>query len=112
MAQTKINFSSTINSSLQVGDNAYVSEVLPNGMTKEPVLAGEIVDIDPSYIVINKVFGGNPVINPGDFMLFSKRTQVNDSSLKGYFADITFENYSSKYAELYSIGSEINASSK
>ena len=112
MAQTKINFSSTINSSLQVGDSVYVSEVLPNGMTKEPVYAGEIVTLDPSYIVIDKVFGGDPVINPGDFMLFSKRTEVNDSSLKGYFADITFENYSSKYAELYSIGSEINASSK
>jgi hypothetical protein len=46
------------------------------------------------------------------FMLFSKRTEVNDSSLKGYFADVTFKNYSSEYAELYSISSEVTASSK
>ena len=112
MAQTKINFNSIINSSLQVGDIAYVSTVLPNNITTNPVYVGIIVDIMPSYIITDRVFGGDPVINPGDFILFSKRTEVNDSSLKGYFADVTFRNYSAEYAELYSIGSEINASSK
>ena len=100
MAQTKINFSNVINSSLQVGDTAYVSTVLPNGITTDPISAGIIVNVT------------HPVITPGMFMLFSKRTEVNDSSLKGYFADVTFKNYSSEYAELYSIGSEVNASSK
>ena len=46
------------------------------------------------------------------FLLFSKRTEVNDSSLTGYFADVTLENYSNKYAELYMISSETTLSSK
>ena len=112
MAQTKINFSNTINSSLQVGDTAYVSDVLPNGITTNPIFAGVIVSMTPSYIIIDKDVATHPVITPGMFVLFSKKTEVNDSGLKGYFADVTFKNYSSEYAELYSISSEITTSSK
>ena len=110
--EDNINFSNVINSSLQVGDTAYVSDVLPNGITTDPISAGIIVNVTSGYIIVDKDIATHPVITPGMFMLFSKRTEVNDSSLKGYFADVTFKNYSSKYAELYSIGSEINASSK
>ena len=112
MAQTKINFSNVINSSLQVGDTAYVSTVLPNGITTDPISAGVIVGMTPSYIIVDKDPGVYPIITSGMFILFSKRTEVNDSSLKGYFADVTFKNYSSEYAELYSIGAEVNVSSK
>ncbi len=112
MAQTKINFSSIINSSLQIGDTAYVSDVLSNGVTTDPISAGVIVGVTPSYIVIDKDVATYPVITPGMFVLFSKKTEVNDSSLKGYFADVTFKNYSSEYAELYSISSEVTTSSK
>ena len=112
MAQTKINFSNTINSSLQIGDTAYVSTILPNGITTDPISAGVIVSMTPSYIIVDKDIATYPVITPGMFMLFSKRTEVNDSSLKGYFADVTFKNYSSEYAELYSISSEVTTSSK
>jgi len=112
MAQTKINFSNTINSSLQVGDIAYVSEILSNGITKEPEYVGKIVSVTPSYIIVDKDITTPPVILDGEFVLFSKSTEVNDSSLKGYFADVTFKNYSSEYAELYSISSEVTTSSK
>jgi hypothetical protein len=52
------------------------------------------------------------VITSGRLVLFSKRIEANDSSLKGYYADVTFENYSNQYAELFSIGSEVMGSSK
>jgi hypothetical protein len=110
MAQTKINFSDTINSSLQVGDIAYASEVLPNGITKAPNLIGIIIEVKLGYIIVEHA--GSATVTQGMFMLFSKPTEANDSSLKGYFADVTFKNYSSEYAELYSIGSEVTASSK
>ena len=110
MAQTKINFSNIINSSLQVGDIAYASEVLSNGITKDPNLIGTIVEAKLSHIVVEHP--GSATVTQGMFVLFSKPTEVNDSSLKGYFADVTFKNYSSEYAELYSISSEVNASSK
>tara|TARA_R110001592_G_scaffold51364_2_gene158062 strand:+ start:1373 stop:1705 length:333 start_codon:yes stop_codon:yes gene_type:complete len=110
MAQTKINFSNIINSSVQVGDSAYTSEVLSNGITKNPNLIGTIVEVKPNHIIVEHP--GSATVTQGMFVLFSKPTEVNDSSLKGYFADVTFKNYSSEYAELYSIGSEVNASSK
>ena len=35
----QINFSNTINSSLQAGDMAYVSSVLTGGITTDPIFA-------------------------------------------------------------------------
>ena len=112
MAQTKINFSNTINSSLQVGDIAYVSEILSNGITKEPEYVGKIVSVTPSYIIVDKDITTPPVILDGEFVLFSKPIEVNESGLKGYYADVTFENSSHTYAELFAISSEVAPSSK
>ena len=112
MASTKINFNNIINSSLQIGDAAYVSSVLPGGITSEPEFAGVIIDVTPSYIIVDKDPVTHPVITSDMFALFSKRIEANDSSLKGYYADVTFENHSSQYAELFSIGSEVMGSSK
>ena len=44
--------------------------------------------------------------------MFSKPIEVNESGLKGYYADVTMNNTSNKYIELFSIGSEISPSSK
>tara|TARA_R110002012_G_C11509866_1_gene598304 strand:- start:346 stop:678 length:333 start_codon:yes stop_codon:yes gene_type:complete len=107
----KINFNNTVNSSLQVGDAAYVSNV--NGVvTTDPIFAGTIIDVKPSYIIIDKDPATYPVITSGMFVLFSKHTEANDASLKGYYANISFENYSNSYVELFAISSEITASSK
>ena len=112
MAHTKIFINNTIhNLSLQVGDIAYVSTV-SNNIASEPIKAGLILDVQPSYIIIDKDPSTSPIITPSMFLLFSKRTEVNDSSLTGYFADVTLENYSNKYAELYMISSETTLSSK
>ena len=112
MAQTKINLNSTINPSLQVGDMAYVSNILSGGVTSEPVQAGIVLEIQNSYIIVDKDMGDEPIVDSGMFLLFSKRTEVNDSSMKGYYADITFKNHSNKSVELFAISSEISPSSK
>ena len=108
----KINFNNKINSSLQVGDNAYVSSVLAGGVTTQPILAGEIIDISDSYIIIDKDPATHPVVSAGMFVLFSKRSEANESSLKGYYAEVRLVNYSTEKIELFSIGSEVSESSK
>ena len=108
----KINFNNKINSSLQVGDNAYVSSVLAGGVTTQPILAGEIIDMNSGYITINKDPGVSPIIDNTKFILFAKKAEVNESSLKGYYADVTFENHSKTYVELFAISSDIALSSK
>ena len=112
MAQTKITFNNTANCSLQIGDYAYVASVLSGGITSEPIFAGEILDVKPGYIIVDKDIAAEPIIIPEMFLMFSKRIEANISSLKGYYADITFENSSSKAIELFSVGSEISLSSK
>ena len=112
MAHTKINFNNTINHSAQIGDMVYVSNILTGGITSEPKQAGKILEVKENHIIINKDVSVEPIITPGMFILFSKPIEINNSSLKGYYADVTFENNSNKYAELYSIGSEIAISSK
>ena len=108
----KINFNNKINSSLQVGDNAYVSSVLAGGVTTQPILAGEIIDVSDSYIIIDKDPATHPIVSAGMFVLFSKRIEANQSGLKGYYADVTFENYSNTAVELFAINSDVTASSK
>ena len=51
-------------------------------------------------------------VTAGDYFSFAKPIEVNESGLKGYYADVTFENQSRKYAELFSISSEAVISSK
>ena len=108
----KINFNNTVNPSLQVGDNAYVADVLPNNITTDPVLVGKIIDVNPSYIIVDKEIGVFPTVNSGMFMLFSKSIEVNETSLKGYYADVTFRNYSNKASELFAISSNVVPNSK
>ena len=112
----KINFNNSINSSLQIGDLAYVAEVSLGGVTTEPILVGNIISVGNGYIIVDKDKGVIDALYPtgisGMFLSFAKRVEVNNSSLKGYYADITFENSSTNSIELFSVGSEINASSK
>ena len=112
MPTTKIDFSHSINPSLQVGDYAYVSNILPGGITSEPVFAQKVLEIAGSYIIIDKDPASDPEITAGQYILFSKPIEVEESSLKGYYADVTFENSSNKKTELFAISSEVVPSSK
>ena len=116
----EITFNKKRNNSLQVHDVLYYAEVI-NGVTTKPEVWGEIVDMydetSSSFKVMTTpsadvALGYGTIINDNTYFLFSKNAKVNESSLKGYYADVTFQNHSKKRAELFAIGSEIVISSK
>ena len=47
-----------------------------------------------------------------NYVFFVKNQVVNKTSLKGYYANVKFENNSKRDAEIFSVGSEITESSK
>ena len=105
-----IYFDNEINSSISIGDYAYYCAVSADGVAmEEPQFIGEITDIFPTYIAVNNVSSS---FAPGSYIFFSKPIQTEESSLKGYYANITLENASRKYAELFAISSETVISSK
>ena len=116
MAITQINLSSKLNSSLQVGDTAFVSLVGPGNIMEDPIMCGVITEINNSGLKVEDPAGviTDPNIpgNSRQFFSFAKDIRVNESSLKGYYADVTFVNASNKYAELFAISSDIALSSK
>ena len=110
----KIVFKGKINNdSLQVGDVAYF--VTPsstsgiNQSSEAPKLIGEITKFGHNFIKVDSVTN---TPSADDFIMFQKNTTVNDTSLLGYYAEIQLKNNSEDHAELFSLGSEINASSK
>lgn len=105
----QVDINSKINSSLQIGDMAFVSVIGEGGIIGDPVPAGEIVEINSSGL---GVLGEPGVIQGGHFLSFAKDIRANESSLKGYYADFTFVNASSHYAELFAVSSETALSSK
>jgi len=46
------------------------------------------------------------------FLFFAKDTSANLNRIKGYYASVLFRNDSNKRAELYTVGAEIQQSSK
>lgn len=112
MAITTLYFQS-IDVPIAIGDLAYYCIISADGVAlNEPTLIGTIVeiDLDDMYITIDANSG--IVVTNGMFILFSKPVQVEESSLKGYYANVTFENASKTYAELFAISSETVISSK
>ena len=111
---TQLNFDYPINSSLQVGDTLYFTPPPMYGVTVKPLEAGVVTNVlhtngalsyEPSAISPTQ-----PTVD--DYILFSKPIQVEESSLKGYYADVTFVNRSTKRAELFAVSSDIALSSK
>jgi len=116
MGLKQINFDNGINCSLQVGDKAYVSEIDVNGIMNNTQYVGPITEINTSGVIVDDLSSivTDPTI-PGvaqQFFSFAKDIVVNECSLKGYYADVTFKNTSTTYAELFAISSEIVPSSK
>ena len=112
MAIQTLSFYEKINSSAQVGDHLYYATVSVYGVTTSPLQAGKITAINHSSRVIS--YEANEFTQPtsGKYILFSKPIQIEESSLKGYYADVTFTNRSTKRAELFAVSSEIALSSK
>ena len=113
MAQYKFTFNNnSLNASLQIGDNVYYA-TSSLGVLSTPLLAGVVININTianGFEIIAET--GTVVVPSGSFILFSKPIKINESSIKGYYADVTLENNSKKYAELFAVSSEVVPSSK
>tara|TARA_R100000458_G_scaffold56075_1_gene60630 strand:- start:1082 stop:1423 length:342 start_codon:yes stop_codon:yes gene_type:complete len=109
---TKIYVSSGINSSLQIGDSIYVADIQSNGVLGTPAYVQKVLLIGPDYILVDKDPSSTPIVTTGQYILFSKSTPINKSSLKGYYADVTLTNTSNEKIELFAISSETTPSSK
>ena len=100
-----------INSSVQVGDLAHYAIDNGSGVLSNTTQVGVITGFTQSgYINVSADDG--ITIPTNAFILFSKPIQINESSVKGYYADVTLENHSNKRAELFALSSEVVSSSK
>ena len=109
------------NSSLQPGDSLYYARVI-NGVTTKPEYWGVVTSIynetEQSHTITTSNYSAyleqnySSIINNDTYFLFSKPIKANESSVKGYYANVTLRNHSKKRAELFAIGAEIVASSK
>ena len=131
MASITIQVTRTDYPSLQVGDIAfYISpNPLPSANVSgfqntdgySPIKIGKITSIDSTTSLddgtettslICNIDDSTEVPTTSDFIFFSKPIEANESSLKGYYADVTFENSSNTKTELFAISSEVASSSK
>ena len=124
-------FPGLINESLQIGDTVYYCPTLGHGgfntvnnanlSSTGIVYIGQCTQIsslrvhvlvDPTLTLIQQgdIING---YNPGTcFIMFSKSTQANRSSLLGYYAEVTLGNDSPDIAELFMVSTEVSESSK
>ena len=115
-----------LNNSLQVGDLVYAASthILPNagdqqsqqvdtGATEIVGILRRITNLPGGFTldVDETPFPNNYVPGLGDFIMFSKYSQV-DGDVIGYYAKAKFINNSVEKAEIYSVGSEIIINSK
>ena len=118
-----------LNTSLQIGDIIYYSpktNVVDGGFDtgfdqsgSTTYELGTLVSQNGGELVViydDTIIGCNgcsiPFPQPGDFIMFQKNKQVNNSSVLGYYMNATFKNFSRDKIELFSVGSEISESSK
>ena len=116
MAIVQVNFNKKTNCSLQVGDKAYVSSKISEVIIGDPQYVGVITEVNSGGVKVNDtsdiIVDPNTAGNARQFFSFAKDIVANESSLKGYYADVKFTNDSNNYAELFAIGSEVSPSSK
>lgn len=118
MALQRIKIYGKPNKSIQIEDNIWYAKTNINGgkTINAPISLGKVYRINPDglnfYIDVDFDPLDHANFMVGDFILFSKSHKVNTSKIKGYYADVSLENNSSKRAELFAVGSEVASSSK
>ena len=105
----RINFSQNINVSVQVGDTLYYTNV--TGGASNPIEIGPITEVGSNFVVVN---GPNATPTPfaTDLFFMFKKPNLNNASVKGYFAEARIATNSNVKTELFTLGSEITQSSK
>ena len=93
-----LTFPTPLNTSVQIGDVGYFVEVTTfTTSSTNPDDNITTIDFDANYQY---------------FIMFAKNNAVNLSSVLGYYAKARFVNNSMNRAELFSVGSEVQQSSK
>ena len=106
MADITITFKNTINQSLQIGDMVYFEK------EGDIVELGECTSIASDRLsLIANIPDTNIRPAADSFIMFAKNNVINTSGLIGYHANVTLENNSTEFAELYAVNSEVNISS-
>lgn len=111
-----LDFEYPLNVSLQVGDTVYMTGTSSSGgFNTAPqsgiIILGVVLSIDwNNYIVVVD----SPLNNvpPNSFILFSKNTVENLSSMLGYYLEVEFVNNSKQHGELFAVGVDVFESSK
>jgi len=126
MATTNLEFTK-LNASLQVGDYVFSSSTQVNGaysvqgvssFINGDIQLGRVKSItDPvnntGYVVEVELNDANVLPSTADYFYFVKDSRVNKSGVKGYYAEVKFENTdNAKKSELFAISTEITESSK
>ena len=125
----KLTFNNEINSSLQIGDVIFASPVstlvshvtshiLHTTVGSNQITIGTVVAIGNTTVKIDTMNSNgldvtdvyNQLAN--NFISFAKNINVNETGLKGYYADVKLVNTSTKITELFSVSSEVAPSSK
>ena len=104
----RINFSQNINVSVQVGDTLYYTNV--TGGAGNPIEIGPITEVGSNFVVVNGP-NATPTFATDLFFMF-KKPNLNNASVKGYFAEARIATNSNIKTELFTLGSEITQSSK
>tara|TARA_R100000900_G_scaffold128224_1_gene103930 strand:+ start:2603 stop:2995 length:393 start_codon:yes stop_codon:yes gene_type:complete len=130
MISQVLTFASDVNTSLQIGDVVYyspqgtygsfntvnnVGTIVTFGVVTAIYNNGSTAPAVPPYSIVvlyDETNPATPVPAPADYIMFAKNKEVNSSSLKGYYAEIKFENYSTDKIELFAVTSEASESSK
>ena len=101
------------NTSLQIGDMAYIISTTSSGDSQfgvgTPTALGEIIGVGNDWI---EVFSPSAVVTSESFLMFSKDKRVNTSGLTGYYAEVALRNDSTDEIELFALSSNVTESSK
>jgi len=126
MATTNLEFTK-LNASLQVGDYVFSSSTQVNGaysvqgvssFINGDIQLGRVKSITTptstsGYVIEVQLDNATILPSASDYFYFVKDSRVNKSGLKGYYAEIKFENTDkAKKSELFAISTEITESSK
>jgi hypothetical protein len=105
MATTILNFPFELNTSLQVGDVLYylATETINKRI-------GPCISVSGTSVTC-EVDGDISDLTIDSYIFMAKDNEINTSGLTGYYAEVTFLNESTEYAELFAVNSEIFISS-
>ena len=92
--------------------SAATSDKLPHEIGKCIGLESITPDSNPRTKITIQVTGQIEMPSEGDFLFFTKNTEIGTSGLDGCIAEIQMKNTSTASAELFAVGSDVVLSSK